>query len=331
LAWVGRLDLPGQWKSWLPRWLTSLLVGAALCGVSLLIRMALQLVWPTIVPFGVMFPMILLATLIGRLLGGLTCFLLGGLVIWFLIRPDLLSGGFAPAASPAVFILYILTGGTLLLIAEAYRRDHNALLREQALRAQAETEHQRLLAQELNHRIKNLLVTVQAIASQTLKGPGTDEAARKAFEDRLVALARVHDLLTAGEGGGVPLDRLVSAAIAPFEDGHTFQIDGSALLLPPRQAVAFALALHELATNALKYGALSSPEGHVQIGWQREGAGFRLRWLERGGPPVAAPDREGFGTRLLKRNLAAEISGEIVIDYAPDGVRCEILAPHLSS
>jgi len=142
LAWFGRLDLPGQWKVWLPRWLTSVLVGAALCGVSLLIRMALQLVWPTIVPFGVMFPMILLARLIGRLLGGLACFLLGGLVIWFLIRPDLLAGGFAPAASPAVFILYILTGGTLLLIAEAYRRDHNALLREQALRAQAETEHQ---------------------------------------------------------------------------------------------------------------------------------------------------------------------------------------------
>src|SRR5439155_9405658 len=143
----------------------------------------------------------------------------------------------------------------------------------------------------------NLLVTVQAIASQTLKGPATDQAARKAFEDRLVALARVHDLLTAGEGGGVPLDRLVSAAIAPFEDGHTFQIDGAALLLPPRQAVAFALALHELATNALKYGALSSPVGQVQIGWQREGAGFRLSWLESGGPPVTAPDREGFGTR----------------------------------
>jgi two-component sensor histidine kinase len=330
LAWVGRLDLPGQWKGWLPRTLTSVLVGTVLCGLALLIRGTLQLVWPTAVPFGFLFPMILLATLMGRWLGGLTCFLLGGTVIWFRIRPGLVEGGFLDAQTPAILILYLLAGGTMLLIAVAYRREHQALVREQALRADAETEHQRLLAQELSHRIKNMLATIQAIAAQTLKTPGVDEAARKVFEDRLVALARAHDLLTSVEWTGVPLDQLVSTALSPFEDGHRFQIDGPALLLPPRQAIAFALALHELATNALKYGALASAKGHVQIGWQPEGAGFRLSWLEQDGPPVAAPDREGFGMRLLKRNLASEISGEIRIDYAPAGVRCEIIAPLLS-
>lgn len=330
MAWVGRLDLPGQWKTWLPGWLTSLLIGTVLCGLALLIRGTLQLVWPTAVPFGFLFPMILLAALMGRWLGGLTCFLLGGLVIWFRIRPGLVAGGFSDAQTPAILILYLLAGGTMLLIAEAYRREHKALLREQALRTEAETEHQRLLTQELSHRIKNMLVTVQAIASQTLKGPGVNETARQAFEDRLVALARAHDLLTAADWTGVPLNQLVTAALSPFEDGHRFQIDGPTVLLPPRQATAFALALHELATNALKYGALSSTDGRITIGWRNEGEGFRLSWIEQDGPRVEQPQRAGFGTRLLERNLAVELSGAIKLDYAPEGLRCEIFAPVLA-
>jgi two-component sensor histidine kinase len=327
LAWLGRLDLPGQWQRWLPAWLTSLLVGAAMCGLALLIRAALQLIWPTVIPYGLLFPMILLATILGRWLGGLTCFVLGGLVIWFLIRPGLVMSGFAQANSAALLILYLLAGGTMLLIAEAYRDAQQALHREQALRAEAETEHQRLLAQELSHRIKNILATVQAIASQTLGG--VEEAARQAFADRLVALARAHDLLTETEWTGVPLDQLVAAAMSPFEDGHRFQIDGPAMLLPPRQAIAFALALHELATNALKYGALSTRGGQVHIGWALQDKGYRLSWVEQGGPMVVSPTRTGFGTRLLKRNLAAELSGEISLDYLPEGLRCEISAPEL--
>lgn len=330
MAWLGRLDLPGQWQRWLPAWLTSLLVGTAACGLALLIRGALQLIWPTVIPYGLLFPMILLATILGRWLGGLTCFVLGGLVIWFLIRPGLMASGFAQANSAALLILYLLAGGTMLLIAEAYRDAHQALHREQALRAEAETEHQRLLAQELSHRIKNLLATVQAIASQTLKG-GVEETARQAFDDRLIALARAHDLLTETEWTAVPLDQIVAAAMSPFEDGHRFQIDGPAILLPPRQAIAFALALHELATNALKYGALSAPGGRVHIAWALRDKGFRLSWVEQGGPMVVSPTHTGFGMRLLKRNLAAELSGEISLNYLPEGLRCEISAPELSA
>jgi two-component sensor histidine kinase len=310
----------------MPPWLTSLLVGAGLCALALLIRAALRILWPTAVPFGFLFPMILLATLLGRWLAGLTCFILGALVIGLLIQPDLEVAGFSQANSPAILILYSIAGGTMLLMAEAYRRAQLMLQREQTRRAEAEVEHQRLLAQELSHRIKNMLSTVQAIAAQTLKGDDVDPKVRQAFGDRLIALAQAHDLLTSREWTGVPLDQIVQAALAPFEDGARFQVDGPSLPVPPRQAIALTLALHELATNALKYGALSAAEGRVAIGWLVEGEGFRLNWIERDGPRVATPQRSGFGTRLLKRNLATELGGEILLDYAPAGLRCEMRA-----
>jgi len=326
LEWLGRLDLPARWGRWIPPWLTGVLVGTALCALSVGIRTVLQMVWPTVVPFGFLFPMILLATLIGRLLGGLTTFALGGLVIWYIIRPDLQSAGLGGFESYAILILYLIAGGTMLLIAEAYRRAQDALHREQTLRAEAETERQRLLAQELSHRIKNMLATVQAIAAQTLDGAGVDSKARRAFQDRLIALASAHDLLTEANWTAVPLDQLVTGATAAFDNGGRIKIDGPALPLSPRQAIALSLALHELATNALKYGALSSNAGEVDIAWQQDGEAFRLGWSERGGPPVTPPQRTGFGTRMLQRNLAAELRGTVNLDYAPEGLRCEILA-----
>ena len=192
-------------------------------------------------------------------------------------------------------------------------------------------EHQNLLIHELNHRVKNTLATVQSIAMQSLrglKGPAAD-AARDAFEARLLALARAHDVLTRQSWESAELDDVVAGAVAPLDGTRTrFAIEGPRVRLPPRMALSVAMALHELGTNAVKYGALSNATGRVAIRWTVEaGARLRLTWTERGGPPVEAPESRGFGSRLIERNLARELAGSVSLGFAREGVTCEIDAP----
>jgi PAS domain S-box-containing protein len=197
-------------------------------------------------------------------------------------------------------------------------------------------EHLLLLIHELNHRVKNTLATVQSIAAQSLRGlEGAEaDAARAAFEARLLALARVHDVLTRESWEGAELSAVVADAIRPLEagDGHAsrFRVVGPALRLPPRLALSIAMALHELGTNAVKYGALSTEGGCVEISWtvRREAeAHLFLRWAESGGPLVKKPTRTGFGSRLIERSLARELAGEVTLTYEPSGVVCTINAP----
>ncbi len=197
-------------------------------------------------------------------------------------------------------------------------------------------EHLLLLIHELNHRVKNTLATVQSIAAQSLRGlEGAEaDAARAAFEARLLALARVHDVLTRESWEGAELSAVVADAIRPLEsaDGRAsrFRVVGPALRLPPRLALSIAMALHELGTNAVKYGALSAEGGGVEIAWtvRREAeTHLHLRWAESGGPPVTKPTRTGFGSRLIERSLARELAGEVTLSYEPTGVVCTIDAP----
>ncbi|SFS84013.1 HWE histidine kinase domain-containing protein [Methylobacterium sp. yr668] len=197
-------------------------------------------------------------------------------------------------------------------------------------------EHLLLLIHELNHRVKNTLATVQSIAAQSLRGlEGAEaDAARAAFEARLLALARVHDVLTRESWEGAELSAVVADAIRPLEAGDgrasRFQVQGPALRLPPRLALSIAMALHELGTNAVKYGALSTEGGTVEIAWtvrRLDEMQLSLRWSERGGPPVKKPTRTGFGSRLIERSLARELAGEVVLSYEPTGVVCTIDAP----
>jgi PAS domain S-box-containing protein len=188
-------------------------------------------------------------------------------------------------------------------------------------------KRQRLLINELNHRVKNTLATVQSIAAQTLRSAPSLERARDAFEARLVALAAAHDLLTAESWHGARLTDVVASAMAPFETAKRPQISrsGPPVWLTAQRALALSMALHELATNAVKYGALSIPEGRVAIRWTLSpDLLLSLSWIEQGGPPVAAPERAGFGSRLLQRSLARELGGEVAFTFAPEGVRCEI-------
>lgn len=189
-------------------------------------------------------------------------------------------------------------------------------------RVQSEA-HLRLLMNELNHRLKNTLATVQAVVAQTLKGSGSLGEARQTLSARIMALSRAQDVLTDGHWRGADLDKVVSDAIAPHsgEQGR-FSIEGPSIPLGPRAALSISLALHELATNAAKYGALSTDEGRVRIEWSVDGnpgATLQFHWREIDGPPVAFPTRKGFGTQLIERGLAMELDAEATLDYAPSG------------
>ena len=204
---------------------------------------------------------------------------------------------------------------------------------EEALRSEiAEREkaqgHQRLLIHELNHRVKNTLATVQAIALQSLKGPAGSEAF-DVFTARLMALGWAHDLLNRENWEGANLEEVIRRMIAVHDGaGERFSLAGPSVRLPPNKAVAMAMALHELATNATKYGALSSARGKVAIRWgvNTKAAELTLLWRERGGPTVSPPQRRGFGSRLIERSLAAELGGRVALIFAPAGVQCQLMA-----
>ncbi len=184
---------------------------------------------------------------------------------------------------------------------------------------------QRLLINELNHRVKNTLASIQSIVRQTLRADETPVRVRERLIDRLLAMSAAHDVLTRESWEGAALDDIVRQGVAPFIDDREpgrVSIDGPSLRVGASTALSLALAVHELATNAAKYGALSTPAGKVAIAWDQAGEdGAVLTWAERDGPPVTPPDRKGFGTRLLDRGLSADLGGQPKLTFAVEGVR----------
>ena len=202
-------------------------------------------------------------------------------------------------------------------------------------RKQAEMR-QKLLLDELNHRVKNTLATVQSLATQTLRGAGSPEQFRRTFEARIVALSKTHDLLTTRNWQGADLKDVIAQQLAPYAaDPARLVLDGAAVALTPRAALTLSMVLHELATNAVKYGALSVPSGRLQVRWTIEQAGqsapgvpdrLKVLWQETGGPPVRPPERRGFGSRLIERSTS-ELDGETEFEFDPAGVRYCVSIP----
>ncbi len=191
------------------------------------------------------------------------------------------------------------------------------------------------LLDELSHRTQNTLATVLSIARQTLRG-AADSLAAEVFLGRILALSEVHGLLGRTGWEEVGLRDVIGQALQPFgldgREAARFSVTGGDVRLPPKTALTLAMVFHELATNAAKHGALSAAgAGRIDISWQpepkRPGDWLRLRWEERGGPPVAPPGRRGFGSRLIERALAQELDGEVRLDHAPAGLVCEIVMP----
>ncbi|MBZ9659222.1 GAF domain-containing protein [Mesorhizobium sp. ESP-6-4] len=194
-------------------------------------------------------------------------------------------------------------------------------------------ERQRLLLRELNHRVKNTLATVQALATQTVRHARQPSAFLEAFGARLQALGAAHNLLSDREWRGIGIGELARIEVRVFDTGRQprIAISGPELLLSPDQAVGLGLILHELASNAMKYGSLSAPSGKVDLDWKTQGRkGARrlvLTWRESGGPRVEPPDRQGFGSILIRRSLAKVIDSEVTHEFRPEGVFAEISMP----
>lgn len=187
-------------------------------------------------------------------------------------------------------------------------------------------ERLKLLAAEVDHRAKNMLAVVQAMLRLTRAE--TVPAFIEAFEGRLQALSGAHMLLSESKWEGAELGRLAAQELAPYRSGDArVEIDGPLVLLEPTAAQAVAMALHELATNAAKYGALSAPGGRVELTWSLGATELALRWCERGGPPVRAPTRRGLGTTVIERSIRDQLGGEARLDWRAEGLACEMTIP----
>lgn len=192
-------------------------------------------------------------------------------------------------------------------------------------------EREALLIRELNHRVKNTLASVQSIVTQTLRSAPTPEAFSAAVHTRIMALSKSHDVLTRNDWAGATVGEIVAEQLKPYDrDGAPFSLDGPPVLLRPNRAVTLGMAVGELATNAAKFGALSAG-GSVTVAWSvAQGPvcpALRLVWSESGGPPAAEPAHEGFGTRLVKRSLAAGLHGSAELTFAPQGLTAVLQFP----
>lgn len=192
-----------------------------------------------------------------------------------------------------------------------------------------------MLIDELNHRVKNTLATVQSIVTQAVRNSSDPQIVRESIETRIAALSRSHDLLGREKWDGAGLRDLVDEALAPFSapEGRAkrFTIEGENIRLSPKAALALGIALNELATNAVKYGAFSNESGTISISWKMEneadGRWLCLHWREQNGPPVVSPIRKGFGSRVIEQGLAHELQSKVNIAFDPDGIVCTIFVP----
>ncbi len=206
------------------------------------------------------------------------------------------------------------------------------LLAKAGIDAQAHalaTNLQELVIGELHHRVKNTLAIVSAITSQSIKSARTLEEAGKTIGDRLQALGVAKDLLVRERWTGAGCRTLIESAVKAFQSKglEQFKIVGENIAVSSGPAVSLSMVIHELCTNAVKYGALSVPDGRVAIEWKTADDRFKLRWKESGGPPVEAPLRQSFGSRLIEQALPGQLSGEARLRFEPNGVNCEINIP----
>lgn len=241
-------------------------------------------------------------------------------------------------ADGGLTVVFVAGGllATLLLTLAAWRQAHARLAAEREVVARIAAEaRQKLLLDELNHRVKNTLATVQSIAAQSLRHGQDVGSVRQSFEARLIALSKAHNLLTRDNWSGAGLAELLQTELAPYggESGERVSIAGERVWLGPNTAVALGMAFHELATNAVKYGSLSNEAGRVHVTWSVGAGGgglaqgprrLRIVWREQGGPPVVAPERRGFGSRVVVGGLAHQLDGVVDLDFAPGGVVCTI-------
>jgi PAS domain S-box-containing protein len=210
------------------------------------------------------------------------------------------------------------------------QRIYSVLLRDITERQRQEL-HSRLLMNELDHRVRNILARVQVMIERSGDEWGSLVEARQALLDRLQSMMESQELISQTNWRGVTIADLIAHQLKPYLTNHKNRIEGPEIVLNPNATQAFSMVIHELTTNAIKYGALSVPEGSVTVSWRRReamtGEELVLQWSEKGGPEVKLPHREGYGTKLIHGLLKYEFNGAVDQRYVPEGLTCEILLP----
>jgi two-component sensor histidine kinase len=288
---------------------------ATLCvAVAATVRWAAGLWFEGIVPFATFFPAVLLAGLVGGIGPGILAAITGGTIGWWAFMPP--SMVFFPLKPGQIIslIAYLITSLIIVWAAEHYRRLTKRLEDEQKFRE--------LAVEELAHRLKNKVATIQSIVSLRLR---EDPQARDEIVNCLGALRATDDLIIAAQGKGARIGDILSAELRPYDVARR-SIEGPEILLSPKLALTMALLFHELATNAAKYGALSSSVGKISVRWSCSDPWLRLEWRESEGPPVTVPNHRGFGTRLFLRALE-QFGGKVEATFASTGLICKLSVP----
>lgn len=289
--------------------------GAAVAGAAVALRYAMPLP-PDVLPTLTVVIALSIITVFLGLVAGVTTALVGGLLCWYLFfAPFSWDLGYKTAVGLAG---YAAVSGVILVTSLLYRISEQRRRGTELTLARQDVERAELFAREMAHRLKNALAIVQALASQTFRDDSPDFAK---FAARLKTLSGAHNLLNEHiREPTAPLDQVVNMALEPFAHWtDRIQLSGPKVVIRDQQVVAIALALHELGTNAVKYGALSNGHGRIDINWTGSSKQFELEWKEHDGPPVSSPERNGFGTKLLARSAMRS-----KLAFEPDGIRCSI-------
>jgi two-component sensor histidine kinase len=266
------------------------------------------------VPFSLYYPAVLLSAVFGGVQAGLWTAIMGGVLGTAVDFADTPTG----PARIALLAIYVVVS-SLIMWAARHHRSIAHYYRDLSAKLQKEEEYRKLVVGELSHRLKNSLATVHAVVRQVLRDQPQMWAA---VDGRLRALGATDDLILQSDRSGCDIEELLQLEMAPYGDSRVTLL-GNPLHIPPKLAVSLGLMFHELTTNSAKYGALSTPNGFLQISWRMVGDRLSVIWDENNGPPVTRPDKTGFGTRLLASALAP-FDGNVQTDYLPAGLHCII-------
>lgn len=302
-----------MWRHGLTPGSVPALAFAVACVVAAaLTRHLLGLIDPAIIVFAPYFPAALVATLIAGLSSGVITLLLGAVSAWWSFIPP--SHAFFPLTQDHAIslVIYCAAGALIIIAAESHRR---------LLRRHYEREHfDQLIIGELQHRLRNKSATVQAVLRQQLHN---DDELWRAVAGRLAAIARTDELMLRSGGKGIAIADIVRSELEPYGLAARIRLAGDAVIVPSTVALSLMLVVHELSTNAAKYGALSTPQARVDVDWRCENGRVQILWRESGGPPVRKPSHKGFGLELFRQALMP-FHGTVEPDFAPDGFTCRV-------
>lgn len=294
--------------------LRAYLVATVIIGIAALVRWGLGFVIHNQVPFITFYPAVVLVTFVGGAAAGVFSVFSGAVLAWWLFMPR--HGSLLPAdlSSQATLTTYLVAALGIVWCSDYTRRLAKRVRDEERLRS--------LAVQELGHRLKNKIMTIQAILGMRLQAY---PEIRKEIQGALTALATADDLLMASQASGADLRAILVAEVKPY-GAERGTLAGPEVLLPSQFALVLALLIHELATNAAKYGAFSVPGGRVCVNWSLNGGRLELEWRESDGPEVVPPAKHGFGTRLFSRAIEP-LGGTAHLDFARAGLICRLAVP----